>query len=88
MRGGSVSGPKTIGPGRFWRHFGGGSVIRPSLCMASMVTRAIMSLSPPSGLYQPMRRQNSFDSAWRLSAGGPAISARNSAISSVVKSRP
>ena len=33
-----------IGPGRFWRHFGGGSSMRPSRCMASMTTRAIMSL--------------------------------------------
>ena len=68
---------KTMGPGRFCRHFGGGRVIRPSLCMASMVTRAIMSLSPPSGLNQPTRRQNSFDRVWRFSAGGPAINARN-----------
>ena len=52
------------------------------------LTRAIMSLSPPSGLNQPMRRQNSFDRAWRLSSAGPAISARSSAISSAVKSRP
>ena len=88
MSGGSVSGPKTIG--RAWGRgrFGGGRVIRPSLCMASMVTLAIMSLSPPSGLNQPMRRQNSFESAWRFSAGGPAISARSSVISSEVKSRP
>ena len=50
--------------------------------MASMVTLAIMSLSPP------MRRQNSFESAWRFSAGGPAISACSSVISSEVKSRP
>ena len=56
--------------------------------MASMVTRAIMSLSPPSGLNQPTRRQNSFDRAWRVGAGGPAINARNSAISPGVKSRP
>ena len=56
--------------------------------MASMVTRAIMSLSPPSGLNQPTRRQNSFDRAWRFSAGGPAINARNRAISPGVKSRP
>ena len=56
--------------------------------MASMVTRAIMSLRPPSGLSQPMRRQNSLDRAWRLSGGGPAISARSSAISRAVKSRP
>ena len=88
MSGGSVSGPHTIGPGRFWAHFGGGSSMRPSLCMASITTRAIMSLSPPSGLVQPTRRQNSLDRAWRFSAGGPAISARSSAISSTVKSRP
>ncbi len=56
--------------------------------MASMVTLAIMSLSPPSGLNQRMRRQNSFDSAWRFSAGGPAISERSSAIARIVKSRP
>ena len=87
-RGGSVSGPKVIGPGRFWRHFGGGSSMRPSRCMASMTTRAIMSLIPPSALYQPMRRQNSFDRAWRLSVGGPATNERSSAISAVVKSRP
>ena len=53
-----------------------------------LTTRAIMSLSPPSALYQPMRRQNCFDRAWRLSVGGPAISARSNAISVVVKSRP
>ena len=87
-RGGSVSGPKMIGPGRFCRHFGGGKTIRPSLCMASMTTRAIMSFSPPSALNQPMRRQNSFDRAWRFNAGGPAISARSSAISPALKSRP
>ena len=45
---------------------GGGSAITPSRCMASMVTRAIMSLRPPSGLSQPMRRQNSLDNAARL----------------------
>ena len=56
--------------------------------MASMTTRAIMSLIPPSALYQPMRWQNAFDRAWRLSAGRPAISARSNAISAVVKSRP
>ena len=56
--------------------------------MASIVTLAIMSLSPPSGLNQPMRRQNSLDSAWRLGGGSAAISARSSAISPVVKSRP
>ena len=34
--GGSVSGPKTIGPGRFRRRAGAGRVIGPSRCMASM----------------------------------------------------
>ena len=33
--------------------------------MASMVTRAIMSLSPPSGLSQPTRRQNSRQGGFR-----------------------
>ena len=47
--GGSVFGPKTIGPGRFCRPCGAGRAIRPSLCMASMVTLAIVSLRPPSG---------------------------------------
>ena len=56
--------------------------------MASMATLAIMSLRPPSGLNQPMRRQNSFDSIWRFNGGGPAISARSSAISPALKSRP
>ena len=42
--------------------------------MASMATLAIMSLRPPSGLNQPMRRQNSFDSIWRFNGGGHAIS--------------
>ena len=56
--------------------------------MASIVTLAIMSLSPPSGLNQPMRRQNCLDRAWRLGGGSAAMSARSSAISSVVKSRP
>ena len=83
-----MSGPKVMGAGGLRPHLGGGSAIRPSLCMASMVTRAIMSLSPPSGLVQPMRRQNSFDSAKRFNAGGPSMSARSSAISLVVKSRP
>ena len=41
--------------------------------MASMATLAIMSLRPPSGLNQPMRRQNSFDSIWRFN---PDISVR------------
>ena len=54
----------------------------------SMATLAIMSLRPPSGSNQPMRRQNSFDSIWRFNGGGPAISARSSAISPAVKSRP
>ena len=58
------------------------------VCTGVMVTRAIMSLRPPSGLTQPMRRQNSFDSAWRFNAGGPAMSVRSSAISLAVKSRP
>ena len=86
--GASVSGPKTIGRGRFCRPCGAGRAIRASLCMASMATLAIMSLRPPSGLNQPMRRQNSFDSIWRFNGGGPAISARSSAISPAVKSRP
>ena len=37
--------------------------------MASMVTLAIMSLSPPSGLNQPMSRQNSRDSPARVGCG-------------------
>ena len=69
-------------------NLGGGRVIRPSLCMASMVTLAIMSLRTPSGLTQPMRRQNSFDRAWRVIRAGPAIRTRSSAISSAVNSRP
>ena len=56
--------------------------------MASMVTLAIMSLSPPSGLNQPMSRQNSRDSPARVGCGSTAISARSSAISPAVKSRP
>ena len=59
-----------------------------SLPSKSAVALAIMSLRPPSGLNQPMRRQNAFDRRWRFSAGGPAIRARSSAISSAVKSRP
>ena len=55
--------------------------------MASIVTLAIMSLSPPSGLTQPMRRQNSFDRAKRVGGAAAAINSRNSAISSYVKSR-
>ena len=74
--GASVSGPKTIGPGRFCRPCGAGRAIRPSLCMASMATLAIMSLSPPSGLNQPMRRQNSLDRAY---AGSTAAAQRRSA---------
>ena len=34
--------------------------------MASMVTQGIMSLRPPSGLNQPMRRQSSLDKAARV----------------------
>ena len=83
-----MSGPKTMGRREGRRHFGGGRTISASLCMASMVTLAIMSLSPPSGLSQSMRRQNSLDSACRLGGGEAAISARSSAISPMVKSRP
>ena len=86
--GGSVSGPKVIGPARPRIRVGCDRTIRPSRCMASMATLAIMSLSPPSGFSQPMRRQNSFDNAERFCAGEAAISARSSAISLVVKSRP
>ena len=39
-----------------------------------------------SGLNQPMSRQNSLDTGWRLSVGGPTISARSSVISPAVKS--
>ena len=60
---GSVSGSKTIGRGRPCCHFGGGRAIRPSSCMASMVTLAIMSLRSPSGLSQPLR--HSFPLLWR-----------------------
>ena len=42
-------------------------MITPSRCMASMVTRAIMSLRPPSGLSQPVRRQNT-DTVYRASS--------------------
>ena len=53
--------------------------------MASMVTLAIMSLSPPSGLNQPMRRQNSRDSparvgccsAWNIDPLGGVIGVQN-----------
>ena len=45
-----------------------------------------MSFRPLSGLNQPMPRQNSLDMGWRLSVGGPAISARSSVISPAVKS--
>ena len=86
--GSSVSSPETIGLGRLRRPFGGGRTMSPSLCMANTATRAITSLSPPWGLNPPMHRQNSFDSAWQFSGSGPAISARSSAISSAVKSRP
>ncbi|MCY4004229.1 MAG: hypothetical protein OXF33_11055 [Rhodospirillales bacterium] len=47
-------------------HFGGGRIISQSLCLVSIVTLAIMSLWPPSGLNQPTRRQNSLDNAWQL----------------------
>ena len=42
----------------------------------SMVTLAIMCLSPPSGLTQPMRRQNSFHRPWRLGGGWAAVGRR------------
>ena len=45
-----------------------------------------MSFRPLSGLNQPMPWQNSLDRGWRLSVGGPAISARSSVISPAVKS--
>ena len=86
---GSVAWVKAIGlASGVLRLTGGGRTIRPSRCMRSMVTLAIMLLSPPSGLVQPVRRQNSVAIRERLRAGGPAIRARSSAISSCVKSRP
>ena len=45
-----------------------------------------MSFRPLSGWTQPMPRQNSLDRGWRLSVGGPAISACSSVISPAVKS--
>ena len=87
-RGGSVSSPKLIGPGQFWLQFDGGSLIRRSLCIASITNWAIMSLRSLSGLFQPTRRLNSLDRTWRLLVGGLAISVRSNAISSAEKSRP
>ncbi len=60
----------------------------PSRCIFSMVSRAIIAFSPPSGLTQPMARQNARASPARVCCGEDAISARISAISPVVKSRP
>ena len=77
LRGGC--GPNTIGPGRACRLLGAGRTITPSLCMASMVTLAIMSLRPPSGLSQPVRRQNSLAKAARVGGGLAAIRVRSSA---------
>ena len=45
--------------------------------MASMATRAAMSLRPLSGRRQPMRSQNSRDSCARCRAGRCAINRRN-----------
>ena len=56
--------------------------------MASMATRAAMSLSPPSGRSQAMRSQKARDNAARCRAGGLAIEVRNRRISAAVKSRP
>ena len=83
-----MPGPNAMGFARPRFHLGGGSSMSPSRCMASSTTRAIMSLSPPSGLTQPMRRQNSIDRARRDSRAGLAMSVRSSAISAAVKSRP
>ena len=47
-------------------HFGGSRAFSQSLRPVSIVTLATMSLRPPSGLNQPMRRQNSLDNAWQL----------------------
>lgn len=52
---------KKIGPDRSRPHFGGGNATGPSRCAASIVTLAIISLSPPSGLNMPKRRRTSFD---------------------------
>ena len=53
-----------------------------------MVSRAIIPLGSPSGLTQPMARQNARASPARVYRGDAAISVRISAISPVVKSRP
>ena len=67
--GGSVSGEGAmgfLGPGRLRA---GGSAMTPSRCMRSSATRALMSLSPPSGLRQWRRSHTTRDSAARFNGG-------------------
>ena len=86
--GGSVSGEGAmgfLGPGRLRA---GGSAITPSRCMRSNATRALMSLSPPSGLRQSSRSHTTRDSAARFSGGSrSAMSVRMSASSASENSR-
>ena len=85
--GGSVSGEGAmgfLGPGLR----AGGSAITPSRCMRSSATRALMSLSPPSGLRQSRRSHTTRDSAARFNGGScSAIRVRMSASSASQKTR-
>ena len=88
QRRGSVSGEGAmgfLGPGRLRA---GGSAMTPSRCMRSSATRALMSLSPPSGLRQSRRSHTARDSAARFNGGScSAIRVRMSASSASEKTR-
>jgi hypothetical protein len=64
---------------------GGGSWIRPSLCMRNMATRQLMSFNPPSALYQSNILQVSLDSSAREREGSSSVKRRICAISPEVK---
>ena len=67
----------------------GGGVSRPSRCMRSRATRALISLSPPSGLRQSSASQTAWDSAVRARDGSRcAIRARMRSSAAAGKSRP
>ena len=86
--GGSVSGDGAmgfLGPGRLRA---GGSVMTPSRCMRSSATRALMSLSPPSGLRQSRRSHTVRESAARFNGGScSAMRVRMRASSASQKTR-
>ena len=87
--GGSVRGEGSSGFGRGEGCKGGGKVSRPSRCMRSRATRALMSLRPPSGLRQSSASQTARDSAARERRGWRCASrARMHSRADSGKSRP